>query len=562
MTENTESIKDKLRISSSNVGMLIFKIIVLALFVGFLWFIRPIIHPIIYSTVYSPFGLIFFGGSIIVGTILYFLPPFEKNFMESAGAKVMILGVIMGFLLVLGIVVGTVGGVYEEMHKAEVAMDNVEIIDEPHEMNPENPRITPRSVSDTQASATMSYPQHRLGESDIARTEDGDLAWSQPIVPDQLRNQFEGNQIGMVHSDMTAMENRDIVPYDEYEYTYGQNMRLNRNVEWQMKKEDGGFLSQYNDDPYEIIYEGEAYMVYPKETHSWERSGIIPYTVPEWDGVALVHQDGTIEHLSPEEAQERPELDGQRLYPLSLTEEYAESIIYRNGYWNQAPVVGTYDNVSEPANVPSDTGNDQPFVVDLEGETMSYVYSMEAAGSGEGLNEMWFFDSETGDMTMYESGDENIFGPDRAIGIAQGTDTQTEWGPDGDAMAVEPIPMVVDNTLYWHIKVVTSDKTDVVRNIFVNAESEGSSMDEDEALEDTIVMESTQDVQDFIAGDIEEDDLETGDDVSIEDPDEDSDESVEYYIVINDEFGQEVDRIPIEQGQETTIETVLEEEEE
>ncbi len=549
-------------IQSFKSSRFVMKLLVLLAVVAFVWFFRPWFHWLLYSVFYSPFGAIALGGGFIVATLIYLAPPFSSRSSDSVMMKGIMFGAIFAFLLVVGVLVGGIGGVFEEMDKADTAMENVEIVDEPPEMNEENPRVTPRAVSDTQTDGTFSYPQHTLGESDIARTEDGNLAWSYPIVPDQTRNQFSDNQRGLVHADMTAMESRSVDTYDEHEYTYGQNMRLWDNVEWQMKKADDGFFSQYNDDPYEVYHDGEAYMVYPKTGHEWNRAyGVIPYTKPVWDGVALVHQDGTIEHLDAEEAQERPELDGQRLYPLDVSEEYSEALQYREGFWNQF-WLGEYDNVVVPSDVPSDTGNDQPFVVDMEDETMGYVYAMQPPGGGTGLSELWYFNAETGDMEVYETGSDNVFGPDRAVGIAQGTDTRTEWGPDGDAMAVEPIPMTVDGTLYWHIKVVTADQTDVVRNIFVNAESGSSTDDTEEAADDAVVMESTTEVEEFIAGDIDEDDVDSANEsASIEEPDEESDDNVEYYIVIEDDMGQEVDRIPVEEGQETTIETEAEAEE-
>jgi len=455
-------------------------------------------------------------------------------------------------------VFGFLGSIYEERSLADDAMDNVEIVDEPPEMNEDNPRIAPRAVSDTQTDGTLSYPQHQLGASDIARSDDGSLVWSYPIMPDQIRNQFGDNQIGLIHADMTQMESRDLTTYDEFSFTYGQNMRLWNNVDWQMKK-DGGFWSAYRDDPYEFVYDGDPYMVFPKTGHEWSLTPV-PHTTPTWDGVALVHEDGTIEHLSAEEAQERPELDGQRLYPLYNSERKASSLEYREGFINQMALFGTFENVVEPADMPSGVGNEQPFVVDMEGERMNYLYAMEPPGGGAGLSEIWYFDSKTGDAHMYDTGGSNVFGPERAVGIARGTDTRTEWGPDGEAMAVEPVLMTVDGDLYWHIKVTTSDQTDVVRNIFVNAEGGESGVEAEEQADEAVVMQSTSEVRQFITGEVDEDELETGDeaDIGVDDPTDEeeagTDDDIAYVIVI-EEDGEVVDRIPVEEGQETVIDS-------
>ncbi|PSP27049.1 hypothetical protein BRC65_08045 [Halobacteriales archaeon QH_2_65_14] len=77
-------------------------------------------------------------------------------------------------------------------------------------MNEENARIAPRPVADVQTRGSVSYRRYRLGTSDIARMEDGRLAWSYPIQPDGLRNKLFEHQQGVFVTDMTRMEDREI----------------------------------------------------------------------------------------------------------------------------------------------------------------------------------------------------------------------------------------------------------------------------------------------------------------------------------------------------------------
>ncbi|ELY96160.1 hypothetical protein C482_16003 [Natrialba chahannaoensis JCM 10990] len=522
----------------------------LAILVGILWFLRPLFHPLIYRIVYSPTLLIIGGGAILVATLLFLAPPLptssDQNLMASPSAKLTLFGMAFVILLVLGVLYGIPASEVEERTLAQDTMADSQILEEFPEMNEQNARITPGAVADTQTRGSVSYRQHQLGESDIARMEDGRLAWSYAIEPDPFQVQLSGNQRGVLLSDMTRMENREMQAYDENDFTYGQNMLLHRSADWNLKK--SGYWDQYNDDPIEFVHDGEAYMAYPKTGHEW-RFSPIPHTVPVWDGVALVHQDGTIEHLSPEEAQQNEALDGQRLYPLDITEQKMNSLGYRNGITNQMGLIGSYEGVIEPASLPSGAGNDQPFVIDLAGEQMSYVMAMEPHGdSTTGLDEVWFTDATTGEVTYYETGSETLRGPDRAMGVARGTDTQTSWGEDGDALIVEPVPVSVDGELWWHSKVVTTDQTDVVRNIFVNAHT-------DEA----VILFETEEVYDFIAGtDVAELDSaeaidEEGEEIETE-PEPD-DPEVAYYIVIYDAAGDEIDRIEIEPGQDVSFES-------
>ncbi len=536
---------DDLDVQSWDLTLLVAKLVAVVLLAGTIWFFRPWFHGLFYAIRYSPAALIAVGIPLLIGLALVLVPPLSADREESIERKGTLFVSALILFVAVGVVYGTGAGMVEQRTMADQTMSTADLLEEPPEVNEENPRIAPRAVSDVQTDGAVSYAQHDIGESDIARTENGTLAWSYPIQPDQLRNQLTNTQRGLIHSDMTAMEDRDLEAYDDHEFTYGQNMRLWDNAEWQLKK--GGYWSQYYDDPYEFVYEGEAYMAFPKTGHEWHFSPI-PHTTPTWDGVALVHQDGTIEHLSPEEAQERPELEGQRLYPLYNSKQFTESLEYREGIVNQLEVVGEFENVVEPAEMPSGVGNDQPFVIDMADERMNYVYAMEPAGGGAGLSEVWFFDGETGEPRYFETGEETVFGPDRAVGVARGTDTQTEWGEDGEAMAVEPILLPVDDSLYWHIKVVTADQTDVVRNIFVDAQGDGE--------DDAVVMDSSAEVEEFIAGDIDEADLEDAEDAEIDIDEEaaEDEEDVAYYVVITDDEGTEIDRIAVEEGQEATIE--------
>jgi hypothetical protein len=274
-------------------------------------------------------------------------------------------------------------------------------------------------------------------------------------------------------------------------------------------------------------------MYYPKTGHDWHLLPL-PHTTPTWDGGALVHPDGQIEHLSPEEARNHPVLEGQRLYPMTLTRDEMGSLGYRNGIINQFPIVGAHEGEVETARLPADADNAQPFVIDLEGERMSYVTAMEPYGADtRGLDEVWFVDAETGTYQYFGTDEETLTGPERAMGIARSADSRTNWGQN--FIVTEPVPVTIDGSLWWHLKVAPTDYTDVTRNVFVNADTSR-----------TVEIRDDEEVRDFVAGTVTEDDLDT-----IEGGD--SDQEVLYYILVTDDSGAVTERIPVERGQETAI---------
>ena len=280
-------------------------------------------------------------------------------------------------------------------------------------------------------------------------------------------------------------------------------------------------------------------MYYPKTGHEW-RLTPFPHTVPVWDGGALVFPDGEIRHLTPEEAQASDILDGQRLYPVPLTRAEMGSLGYRNGIVNQLPVVGAHEGEIEVATLPDGADNRQPFIIDLAGERLSYVTAMEPYGAdSRGLDEVWFADAETGEYTFFGTGRETLTGPERAMGIARSEDSQTNWGRN--FVVTEPVPTIVDEDLWWHIKVSPVDFTDVTRNVFVNADS-GTA----------VAVRTDNETRAFIRGDINESTTD-GDQADEDAPDDGTDSDILYYIVVTNENGEVVERIPVRSGQDTSI---------
>jgi len=515
---------------------------------------RPVWHGFVYGVLYSPGLAVFGGGAILTALALWLAPPFEiegqqnrsfgrvlresdspidvlLNLQGSAGRKLRLFVTVVGVLAVIAVIISIPAGMLEQRTMAQETMAESTELEEFPQANPENPRVVPRQVADVTTRGSVSYRQHRLGTSDIARMENGALAWSYAIQPDGFRNQLIENQRGVLVTDMTRMDDRQIDVYEE-DFTYGEGMLLTRSADWNLKATD--YFTKYDDDAVEFSYEGQPYMYYPKTGHEWHLTPL-PHTTPTWDGGALVHPDGRIDHLSPEAASSEPVLEGQRLYPMTLTRDEMGSLGYRNGIINQLPTVGAHEGQVEVARLPSGADNAQPFVIDLEGERMSYVTAMEPYGQDtRGLDEVWFADAETGEYTFFGTDDETLTGPERAMGIARSADSRTNWGQN--FVVTEPVPVTIDSDLWWHIKVSPTDFTDVTRNVFVNADTGR-----------TIEIRDDEAVRSFIAGTVAEEDLEP-----IDEGDEAAPDAI-YYVIVTDADGEVIERIPVEPGQETTI---------
>lgn len=549
-------------ISSSGSGVPSFvgtRLLVLGVVLGAMYVTRPLWHGVIYDMLYSPSGLVLYGGSAVAALVLLFLPPSRLpdaddesstlsllvegeetplvDWLLASGArrrKLRMFVTVFGVLLVLSILVVIPAGPLEQRTLAQQTMADATEVEEFPQANPNNPRVVPRRVSDVSTRGAVSYRQHRLGASDIARQEDGSLAWSYAIQPDGTRNKLVENQRGVLVANMTSMDDRQTAVYEE-DFVVGEGMYLHRSSDWNLKKTD--YFAKYNDDAVEFSHDGRPYMYYPKTGHEWHVFPF-PHTTPTWDGGALVSPDGEIEHLSPEEAQDHEVLEGQRLYPLTLTVDEMNSLGHREGIINQLSVVGAHRGEVEVANLPTGVDNEQPFVIDLEGEQLSYVTAMEPYGEDtRGLDEVWFADAETGEYTYFGTEAETLTGPERAMGIARSADSRTNWGEN--FVVTEPVPVTVDGDLWWHLKVSPTDFTDVTRNVFVNADTGA-----------TAEIRDDSDIREFVRGNVSGTDPDgSGSDVE---PAPDDDE-VAYYVVVRDAEGNVVERIPVRDGQEVVI---------
>jgi len=541
------------------------KTAVVGVVVALWWVSRPLWHGVVYSMLFSPPAAVLFGGGLVAALVLWYLPPSRVEDTEvtvsgtgrsrsrgppdspaemlaevgwTGGRKLRVFLSVVGVLFVLALLVSVPTGALEQRTLAERTMADATEVAEFPQANPDNPRVVPREVSDVSTRGSVSYRQHRLGASDIARQEDGSLAWSYPIEPDGFRNEVVENQRGVLVADMTQLDERPTRAV-ETEFRYGQGMFLHRSADWNLKATD--YVTRYDDDAVEFVHDGRPYMYYAKTGHEWELAPL-PHTVPVWDGGALVHPNGTIDHLSPAQAREHPVLEGQRLYPLTLTRAEMGALGYRNGIVNQLPVVGAHEGEIEVARLPPATDNRQPFVIDLQGERLSYVTAMEPYGEDtRGLDEVWFADAETGAYTYFATGEETLTGPERAMGIARSADSRTNWGED--FVVEEPVPVTVEGDLWWQVKVAPTDFTDVARNVFVNTDTG-----------DTLELRTDDAVRSFVAG---EDVLNRSTESSTDaDRGRDSggEDGVLYVVVITDEDGNVVYRRPVESGQEARIE--------
>ncbi|MHB9288858.1 hypothetical protein ACKVMT_17660 [Halobacteriales archaeon Cl-PHB] len=415
-----------------------------------------------------------------VGATLWLRMP-ER--VGGAALGLVALGVLVAMLGTV-LVGPTMSNVYANEQMADEVLGTAEQLESLPESDEARPRIAPLTVSKTRAQNTLQYPRYRLGTCDVTFL-DQTPHWSCPLVPDGTVNSWTQRQIGAVYVNQSSFE-KDIRIDDDSSFQTGLGMLLTDSVHWQLRRHD--YWNRYG-EPFVVPHGDESFIAVPYTDHRVEYKLFPvpqPYTVPEFGGVKLVAENGSVTDLSPTAARNHPALNGtngeQNIYPYSLARFQVKSISYQHGVVNT--LISHRDQI-ELADVPGQ-GNDQPFVVPTE-EGVRYFLAVEPWGDASGVYQIWDLDAQTGEMRYLQlDRDSSLRGPRKAVDAVMADPALARLN---DVDAVEPIPVVSDGTLYWTIRVVPESASSITYIAFFNAETD-----------QVTLARSTRAVNAFIAG--------------------------------------------------------------
>ena len=333
-----------------------------------------------------------------------------------------------------------------------------------------------------------------LGGFEPLDNAEGGIDWVAPREPNGLWNSLANNQDGAMVIDPDG--SAEIL---SQEFKRGEGMALYRNVGWQLKRNK--FFARHTNQYY--VLDGE------------ELLGIVPYIsyrfsfpvmVPQWGGVMVVHPDGEVENLSPEEAVADGRFEGERLYPEELSRKVGDVWKYRNGYWNTwfaHEDEATIPQINAPEAPASDLAgesstNQMPFLIPTQ-RGPQWFLAAEPYGRSFSMYRAIYIDAHDGEVTYYkpETGSA-LIGANKALDYGKAAFPNYQWG--ANAVMLEPRPVVKDRNLYWMATITNADTAGVNQTIMVNASEQG----------EVTVLETYEDVTAFVEGE------ETGQTVNVE----------------------------------------------
>ncbi|MDP8974189.1 MAG: hypothetical protein M3N45_13735 [Actinomycetota bacterium] len=360
-------------------------------------------------------------------------------------------------------------------------------------------RFLPYDVAARFGLNTQDEPTLVLGDFEPLDNGEGGIDWVAPREPNGLWNSVVNNQDGavVIRPDGSA-ETLD------QEFKRGEGMALYRNVGWQLKRER--FFAQHTNQYY--VLDGEELLgVVPYISYGFS----FPVMVPRWGGVLVVHPDGEIEDLSPEEATKDGRFEGERLYPEDLARKVGDVWKYRNGYWNtwfahkgeaQIPqidppeVQNTLDE--QPATSQGTSTNQMPFLIPTE-DAPQWFLAAEPYGRSFSMYQGIYVDGHNGEVAYFKpDAGSALIGVNKALDYAKAAFPNYQWGQN--AVILEPRPVVKDETLYWMATITNADRAGVNQTVMVNASKQG----------EVTVLETYEDVVAFVEGE------DTGETVNVE----------------------------------------------
>lgn len=455
--------------------------LVVALF--FLWLISPAFHGLVMMLYVNwPFFVITLGGAAL-GVYLW-------NMGDRDPAKIV---AVVATIAVAAYVI-TAAPLQDLKYLDSIQATEIEAMPDTTGV-----RFLPYDVAARFGQNTQDDSTLVLGGFEPLNNEEGGIDWVAPREPNGPWNSIANNQDGamVIEPDGSA----EII---SQEFRRGEGMALYRNVRWKLIRNK--FFAHHTNQYY--VLDGEELLgVVPYISYRFS----FPVMVPQWGGVMVVHPDGEMEKLSPEEAVNDERFEGERLYPEQLARKVGDVWKYRNGYWNTwfahedeatIPQINAADTAAPDSNLAEATSTNQmPFLIPTQ-EGPKWFLAAEPYGRSFSMYRAIYVDAHSGEITFFKPDTGSaLIGVNKALDYAKATFPNYQWGQN--AVILEPRPVIKDENLYWMATITNADKAGVNQTVMVNASEQG----------EVTVLETYEDVTAFVEGE------DTGETVNVEEGD-------------------------------------------
>ncbi len=323
-------------------------------------------------------------------------------------------------------------------------------------------RLVPQEVAVQIASSGFNSPTEKLTDFRSVVTPEG-LGWSAFRTPDGVFRIFSKKSQGIVTLNAESTERRVKTSDAELEIAPGQ--LLTDNLRWRLLKRH--YLIDLANPVGALGADGRPIIIVPYISY---KGWLIRR--PVLGGVFVVHPDGEIEDLTPDEARKRPEITSTgRLFPDTLARRYQDAYAYKRGIWNRFFVHEEQTQISDTES------NQQPYLIDFGDRGAKWVTVAEPYGRAFAANAIFLTDTITGKTEIWRvSRNASLSGNRRAVQTVRSVSIpgvvfagEGAKGTGGRFKVVEPRPVFVRGRLLYLVSVIPENGNSVSKSVVVDA---------------------------------------------------------------------------------------------
>jgi hypothetical protein len=335
-------------------------------------------------------------------------------------------------------------------------------------------RFTPFSIAAVDMRYTFSDSAYYLDTADVAAVEvDDAFGYVVPIVPNGFFQTWISKMSGFViFNDDPNVPDEKRIRRVHQEFATGIGMQWFDDIWLQLARHD--LFAVYGKPYYEQLdlkNRDKFTIVVPKMSYHFGMAAyIVPVMYLDWAGVALVHDDGTIENLSIAQAKADARLKGHMIYPYELSYKVIHAQTYDEG------LLSGWINRSGKIDIPTLPGDNQmPYLIKGADGHNYDVVTAEPAGPSHSIFRVYSIDMFSGERSVFEfdRDKQGLLGP--AAAISNGSSIsginwihETKDGEVGNFRLIEPIPVTRDGKLYWKMTMTQRAYSNVASTIVVN----------------------------------------------------------------------------------------------
>ncbi len=385
--------------------------------------------------------------------------------VEKGAAALLVLGLLLMLVgsfaravsgraafLALGVILLVVGGIMFAFAHIAVLNDSpsqIKVIELKAPIDTTSARLVPLYTAYAYAVSMLQTATHTIYEDEtyVYYDSGGHIIYNWVIEPEGFWNQISKEPLGVV------LVNGSVFPPKVYVIKKRTFWGLHRlllnpffidNLWREVKLRAGMGVRVLMDCNVEVLYKGKPYILIPLAT--WRVGPTTSVPVPV--GYAVVSPDGSISVISLKEAASSPLFRGVPLVPDVIAREWVEIYRYHTGFWN----VFLYHNTYTIRDVGT---NPQPYLMTDKSGHLYWVFVAEPPGMTYSAKYIFYVNaSDPNPHIMIYELPNPVIGISKLASLVKQAHPTYDWG---EFMVEEPMPIIVNGTLYWKVTVITRD---------------------------------------------------------------------------------------------------------